>query len=281
MTPAILVGKITTVALFSPSYLVVDLSNLCYRLHHVHGAEKFPAEFVRWIARARQKFSGRGHVYAVEGRGTEMRQQILPHYKANRSHDPEAAESVKTAVSLLHFVDCRIIKAKLGEADDAVASWCRQLPEPRDVVIVTRDRDLWQLVGNGITIMSGQPQDPHEVDRFVCRGVLGVDPGAVALMKAMLGDKSDGLGRTVPTKVKRADILRAAGFKTPEGLRQHCQDPGILDHIDAVTEQYTVTLIRQNLPVKEILGVGSPLDLHGRVKPNCTLQECSQAARGI
>jgi hypothetical protein len=267
------------VSLFSKSYLVVDLSNLCYRLHHVHGPEKFPAEFVRWIARARQKFPGRDHIYAVEGRGSEIRRRILPRYKTTRSHDPKAAESIVTAVQLLHSVDSRVIKAKTGEADDAIASWCHQLPEPRDVVVVTRDHDLWQIVGNGIVVMSGQPQDPHEVDRFVCRSILGVEPEGVALLKAMLGDKSDNLIRTVPVKIRRGVVLAATSAKTPQGLRQG-DFPEILPYIDAVSEQYRVVCVRRDLKVVETTGISAPQELHAKVKPHCTVQECSVAARG-
>lgn len=257
----------------------MDLSNLCYRFFHIYGPEGFAAGFVRWVAMARQQFPRRQHVYALEGDGTKIRQKKLPCYKAQREHHVEASQAVLTAQALLHSIDCLLITAQRGEADDAIASFCHALPQPRDAVIVSRDRDLWQLVDQGIVIQSGQKGDPKIVDRFCCRRVMGVDPDAVALYKALQGDKSDNIPRVIP-KVKKQRLQELASqAKTAAGFRQLAQ-PDVASYCDSVDLHYSITKLQDTLPLRKVQGRYSPEDLKSAVK-SLSLAECKQAARGL
>jgi hypothetical protein len=148
-------------------------------------------------------------------------------------------------------------------------------------VIVSRDRDLWQLVGQGILIMSGQHSDPKVVDRHCCQRVMGVAPDAVALYKAMQGDKSDNIPRAVPRK-KRAQLCDLANeAKTIAGFDLLVQqDPTLQPFRDLVALHYRVTLLQDQLPLRETKGKSSPRELYELVKHTATKAECTQAAKG-
>jgi DNA polymerase I len=98
------------------------------------------------------------------------------------------------------------------EADDflaaAAATW------PGEVLIVTSDRDAYQLVSDRVTIL--QPTkgvtDPMRIDPAGVRERYGVDPGQVVDLIALRGDPSDKLpgARGIGPK-KAAELLQQYG----------------------------------------------------------------------
>jgi 5'-3' exonuclease len=210
---------------------LVDLSNIVHRLYHVHKAN-FAPEFVRWLASIRTGMLGREFIFAVEGCGTERRKEIYPDYKATRTHDPEIEAAIAQAITILRCCSCKIIKALDGEADDAIAAQVYQTPEPRYITIVTRDRDLWQLIGPGIVVKSFAPGDPPVVDIRMCSRKLGVEPAHVPMLKALLGDKSDNIPRAIPkVKTKLLTALAARAM--------------IPDQIDAILQENEFDKVRE------------------------------------
>ncbi len=110
------------------------------------------------------------------------------------------------------------------EADDLIAAFVAA-PRPKgvEVVIVTEDKDLYQLVGEGVKVLSlrdGCLLGPEEV-----RERLGVPPGLIPDWIGLAGDSTDnipgveGIGRVTARKLVNR-------FGTIEG---------ILEHLDEVT----------------------------------------------
>ena len=84
-----------------------------------------------------------------------------------------------------------IIKAPLGEADDAIACFLStNVTELDGAVIVTEDRDLWPLVKDpSIKIYTRQGAFVDE--SMVQLKFHGLQPNQIRLYKAIMGDKSD------------------------------------------------------------------------------------------
>lgn len=124
------------------------------------------------------------------GRKT-FRQEIYPEYKAHRPPAPDDLvpqfqfiRDTCTAFGIPH------IESDGFEADDLIATYAQQAKEQDiDVVIVSSDKDLMQLINSHITLF-----DPMKNKIIAEEGVFekfGVTPDKVIDIQALAGDSSD------------------------------------------------------------------------------------------
>ena len=187
-------------------------------------------------------------IYALEGHGTDERRNILSTYKRDRVPSPEFIEAREQVVAMLQLTTCTLIRAPKGEADDAIASYLAQYPG--DYIVLSNDRDLWQLITPSVVVEAKIKRNTVVVDRFACRRHLGVEPHCIPLYKALLGDSSDqiarGVARVTKTKLVRlareaqtADQIEAA-VATADWLSKRDKEK-ILNSILVVKRQEKVT----------------------------------------
>ena len=98
----------------------------------------------------------------------------------------------RTAQQFLSYLGVRNITVHGVEADDLI-SWFSDYFYPMfdRIIIVTRDRDLWQLINDRIHIYD--PFTDKIIDEIQCETDFGVPPDRVADYKALVGDASDNL----------------------------------------------------------------------------------------
>jgi DNA polymerase-1 len=130
---------------------------------------------------------------AFDSRGPTFRHRIYPEYKANRPAPPEDLEQ---QLEYIHEVldGLRIPRLAMPgfEADDIIATLTARARDAGfQVVIVTADKDLMQLVGKGVRLLRLEPDSETEFDREGVRAKMGVYPEQIADMLAMVGDSSD------------------------------------------------------------------------------------------
>ena len=124
---------------------------------------------------------------------TSFRNDIYPEYKAQRALPPPELEQqqdwcrdVGEAFGAAIYVDERY------EADDLVGTLCHQLePAGHEVVVVTSDKDLAQLVSDRVTLLDfakGDRYDPQAVVRK-----FGVRPDQIADYLGLAGDSVDNI----------------------------------------------------------------------------------------
>lgn len=139
-------------------------------------------------------------VMAMDSRGGSIRREIYPPYKANRSEKPE---DLKWQLGQLPRISDAFgikVSSEPGyEADDVIAGHVRQLREvgEREVVIISSDKDLLQLVGRGVVL---SPPDMGTTDGSVAiltekqaEDKFGVPPFLIADAQALSGDSTDGI----------------------------------------------------------------------------------------
>jgi DNA polymerase I len=122
-----------------------------------------------------------------------FRKEMYPEYKANRSKMPEDLQVqlpyFHRVVEALHIP----IKEQVGvEADDVIATLTRRAQrEGLEVCIISADKDLMQLLGDGVRMvdtMRDKTYTPVEVkERF------NVTPDKVKYVLALAGDSSDNI----------------------------------------------------------------------------------------
>lgn len=128
-----------------------------------------------------------------DSKGPTFRKEKYSNYKANRKEMPESLipqiPYIKRAVDAYNIAN---VEKEGFEADDIIGTLVRRLKSPSlDIVIITGDKDLMQLVGENVKIFDTMKDKYYEVKDVVEK--LGVMPGQVADIIALAGDSSDNI----------------------------------------------------------------------------------------
>lgn len=155
---------------------------------------------------------------------TSFRNGIYPAYKANReSAPPELRRQIEACTELGRAAGLMTLSSPTFEADDLIGTLAARAQSSRcPVVIVSRDKDLAQLLGDGDTLWD-YAADRHYDSAAVARRY-GVAPAQMADYLALIGDSVDNIPG-VP----------GIGAKTAAALLGHFTDlDALLDNVDAV-----------------------------------------------
>jgi DNA polymerase-1 len=183
-----------------PRLVVVDAANTLYRaffaLPPLRNAEGFPTHAVLGFANMLRKVIREERpdalVVVQDPPGGSFRGQIYADYKATRDAQPEdLGVQLPVARELIDAHRFPVLEVPGFEADDVIATLVRRAPPDVEVVIVSTDKDLMQLVSDRVVLldtMKDRRIGPREVEeRF------GVPPGKVLDLRALVGDASDNL----------------------------------------------------------------------------------------
>lgn len=186
---------------------IFDLSNVVARALSIAG-ENSLGLFVKMLLGYRQAFANHDFVFCIEGRGAANRRHLDPTYKADKTVPTKEFNDARAAAGrLLCYTNALIVQAPDGEADDAIATYVKQRCSGTDVVIISNDRDLWQLITKRVKAYAKVKKKEILIDRHICQQELGVPPAQLHLLKTLLGDPSDKIPRAVP-RMKTATIQR-------------------------------------------------------------------------
>ncbi|MBP7149384.1 MAG: DNA polymerase I [Acidobacteria bacterium] len=143
------------------------------------------------------------------------RDDLFAEYKANRQGPPPELEpQFPLAMEACGVLGWPVLVAPGFEADDVIATLARQAEaEGLQVVIVTSDKDLYQLVGESVVVLNPAKED-RILDAAGVEEVFGVRPDQVVDVLALMGDAIDnvpgvpGVGeKTAKTLVRRYGTL--------------------------------------------------------------------------
>ena len=136
-------------------------------------------------------------VIDVAGDQESFRSEIDPEYKANREAAPDDFGcQVDRCLEVLETLDIPVLGEPVVEADDVIATLVKRMRKEHpdiDIRIISRDKDLTQLIDNRVELFDahkGQTVSPDDV--FKTPG-MGVSPSMVADILALMGDSSDNI----------------------------------------------------------------------------------------
>jgi DNA polymerase-1 len=148
------------------------------------------------------------------GRDT-FRREIYAEYKANRKETPDDLRSQLPFIHrLVEHLGIPALMKEGYEADDIIAHLTRVAVERGFAVsLVTKDKDLMQLVGERVTMLSPETGGQLSVwGPAQVREKMGVEPGKIRDLLALMGDASDNIPGVPGVGPKTAvKILDAAG----------------------------------------------------------------------
>lgn len=162
------------------------------------------------------------HVAAAfdESLTSSFRNDWYAEYKANRASPPEELErQFGWCKRLTRAMGVRVYASGRFEADDLIATAASRLRgEGFRLVIVSRDKDLAQLVGPGDRWWDGL--DGPRLDRKAIRERFGVLPAQIADYLALVGDAVDNIPGVPGVGPKAASALLAR-FGSLAGIYRH------------------------------------------------------------
>jgi len=165
------------------------------------------------------------------GRADLERTALYPDYKAQREEIPEDLPvQIERIVQIVRALGVPILQKTGAEADDIMATLARRVAgEDLKVVLVSRDKDLDQLVSDDVTLYDPVKDERIDPDRLA--EIKGYRPDQAVEIQTLTGDSTDnvpgipGVGPKTALKLidrygSAEDVLAHADELTPK-LRQN------------------------------------------------------------
>ncbi|MEU7277813.1 DNA polymerase I [Streptomyces sp. NPDC045431] len=237
----------------------MDGHSLAYRAFFALPAENFTTAsgqttnaiygFASMLANTLRDESPTHFAVAFDVSRKTWRSADFPEYKANRSATPDEFKGqVELIGELLDTMNAERFAVDGFEADDVIATLATQAEaQGFEVLIVTGDRDSFQLVSDHVTVLY-PTKGVSELTRFTPEKVqekYGLSPSQYPDFAALRGDPSDnlpgipGVGEKTATKwinqfgsfaelVERADEVKG---KVGQALRDHLESVKLNRHL--------------------------------------------------
>jgi DNA polymerase I len=188
--------------------------------------------------------------------GKTFRDEVFPEYKATRAKMPDDLRvQIGHIRQVVDAFNIPRLEMEGYEADDVLGSVARWgTKQGLGVKIITGDRDLLQLVEEGIIVyLAGD--DKNFITPADVVEKLHVRPDQVVDYKSLVGDKSDNIPGVPGVGEKTTESLLAK-FETLDGIYSHLDEiePRWRSKLEAGKESaymsHTLAAIRTDLPVK-------------------------------
>jgi DNA polymerase-1 len=129
--------------------------------------------------------------------GSAARRAADPGYKAHRPGGEAALAPIKALPDIkrgLAAVGISWIEIVDAEADDVIATLVSRVPAGRDVLVMSGDRDMYQLVTDQVLVLNTAMRPGHRlIGAKQIEARYGVPPSAWCCRAGLAGDPSDGI----------------------------------------------------------------------------------------
>ncbi|HEY4982648.1 MAG TPA: DNA polymerase I [Pseudolabrys sp.] len=184
-----------------------------------------------------------------------FRTEFYPEYKAHR---PDAPEDLIPQFPLIraavHAFEIPCLEQAGFEADDLIATYARLACEAKaTTTIVSSDKDLMQLVGNGVTMYDTMKDRRIGRDEVIEK--FGVGPEKVIEVQALIGDSSDNVPGVPGIGVKTAaQLIGEYGdletlLKRASEIKQDKRRQTLIDNAELARLSKRLVTLDQNVPL--------------------------------
>ncbi|MHB1275518.1 MAG: DNA polymerase I [Candidatus Humimicrobiaceae bacterium] len=166
-------------------------------------------------------------ITAFDSKAPTFRHELFKEYKAQRIKMPEELILQFPLIKeVLEALNIKCIEYEGFEADDIIASLASKLEDDFDeILVVSGDKDILQLVGGNIKVMALKKgmTDTVTYDKEGVIEKLGVTPERIKDLLALMGDSSDNIPGIKGIGPKSAVELLVK-FENIEGIYEHLDD---------------------------------------------------------
>jgi len=242
---------------------VIDGANAIYRaffaIPNLRAPDGTPTNaalgFVTMLAKVLREERPTHVAVASDPPGGSFRNRIFPEYKAGRDKQPEDLTAQFPIVAeLCAAFGVSMIEVPDFEADDVIASLVATAPEGAEVMIVSTDKDLMQLVRPGVELLdSGKGR---RIDEAAVEERFGVPPSSLLDLRALVGDPSDNIPGVKGIGEKGAAKLILEFGSLDQLLEQADQvkakraREGLLEHADDARLSRELSTLRADVPIE-------------------------------
>jgi DNA polymerase-1 len=187
--------------------------------------------------------------------GPTFRHLAYADYKANRPETPEAlVAQIPYVKEVCKVLRVPILELEGYEADDLIGTLAERARKAGfQVVIVASDKDLLQLVGEGVMVYN--PLREEFLDSDGVERVFGVRPGQVRDVLALMGDASDNIPGVPGIGEKGAkDLIRQFGdlvtvLESAGAIKRKSYREGLEAHAESARLSRDLATVRLDVPV--------------------------------
>lgn len=273
--------------------LIVDGHSLLYRAYHALPPLTRPDGtptgavygFTTMLLKAIDDIKPQGVVVAFDTPAPTFRHLAYEQYKAQREPSPDDFRvQVPLTKSLLEKLGIPHVVRDGFEADDVLGSLARRASaDGHRALILTGDRDLLQLVGQGVEVLLTTKRGLSEVERLSepqhVMQKLGVRPEQVPDLKGLMGDASDNIPGVAGIGEKSA-VQLLSRYQSVEGIFESLENIQESRWKKALAGQYDVAVHSRDLATIDVtLDIeGPPLgDAPFRIDQNDALRDSLKA----
>ena len=251
-----------------PVIAVVDGNSLMHRAFHAIPPTMTTPDgrptnaifgFVSMFVKLVEKFRPQGVICAFDKGKPQVRMDMLPQYKAQRPPmDPVLHEQFPMVKELLRTMDVPVVELQGWEGDDILGTLARRGEQSGyDMLLVTGDRDMYQLVTEHVNVVSTRKgvsdvniMTPESVDDLYH----GVTPKLVPDFYGLKGDTSDNIPGVPGIGPKKASALIVQYGSLDEVIAHADEVKGKMGenlraHIDDALLSRKVATIRTDAPL--------------------------------
>lgn len=251
------------------TFAVIDGNSLMHRAFHavpptMNAPDGRPTNaifgFLNMFLKMIDAFNPDGVVVAFDKGKPRVRMEMLPQYKAQRPPmDPDLHAQFPMIKELLTALNVPILQSEGWEGDDILGTMARLGEEAGcDMLLVTGDRDMYQLVTEHVNVVSTRKglsdvaiMTPESVDDLYH----GITPALVPDFYGLKGDTSDNIPGVPGIGPKKASALIAQYGSLDEVIAHVDEVKGKMGenlraHIDDALLSRKVATIRTDAPVE-------------------------------
>jgi DNA polymerase I len=188
----------------SARFFVVDGPGFLFRAYHalpyMSNSKGQPTHAVRGVSTMLLKLLREEHpeyvAVAWDPPGPTFREAKLPSYKETRPAMPDDLRSqIPLVMRVFEALRLPLLEVHGFEADDVLGTLAHRLrDEPVELVLVTADKDMLQLVGPRVRVLSTNARgEPVWLDEAAVTAKWGVTPAQIPDLLALMGDSIDNI----------------------------------------------------------------------------------------
>jgi len=213
-----------------PQLFIIDGSSYLYRafyaIRHLSNAKGLPTNaiygFVQMLLKVLKEHRPDYLAVIFDSKAPTFRSEVYKEYKANRPAMPESlSPQIPYVKKIIEGYRIALLEMAGYEADDLIGTVAKRLESEVDVVIVTGDKDLLQLVSDRVQVYDSMKEKRFGVEEVIQR--FGVTPEQVVEVMGLAGDAIDNIPG-IPGIGEKTALQLIKTYGSIENLLAHAEE---------------------------------------------------------
>lgn len=213
-----------------PKLFLIDGSSYLFRafyaIGHLSNSKGLPTNatygFIQMLLKVLKEHRPDYLAVIFDSKAPTFRSEVYKEYKANRPAMPETlSPQIPYIKKIIEGYRIALLEMEGYEADDLIGTVAKRLESEVDVVVITGDKDILQLVSDRIQVYDTMKEKRFGVEEVIQR--FGVSPEQVVEVMGLSGDAVDNIPG-VPGIGEKTAIQLIKTYGSIENLLAHVEE---------------------------------------------------------